>query len=590
MTANNFSYIDQAIDELDKLNKVPTTSGVLRKLSLFNDTKTDESDYNTKLDEIIVDKYVTEEIWNHVICFWQDFGEAESKCFRALIVRGIPDHFRRDVWLMMANIENIGELYDTYKQCLKKKYESEDEIKLDVPRTFPNVEGFCESDDRLLKSLFKVVKAYSIYDADVGYCQGVASLAGLLLMKMNERDSFAMLVTLMFKYGLRKLYKPEMSQFKVVVHQFDGILKRTLPNICNYFKLLEFSTSIICSHFLTLACNILPLAVVFNVIDLVLLDGFKIVPKVFLAILKLNEGKLLHFRMEQLLAFFHHDLKEIYSDGAKELILEASRITFDRKLLNKLEREQRVKEYRRQKSIDATENLKDEIIDLKERIDLLEKENCTLAEKLLCMQTESTTLRDINEGLEEQNRVLKMSIRAQSMVEDNVKKWCNYPHTQNIPVATQGSHPNSDSASSSTEAAKFENAQITARSDRSNQVVSADSRGAVSTNEETSIECGHEIAQQNMELQVLLERTHKEMTSLRQKYVRLQNASNNMAEHITTLEYSLSDGKYELCQPSDYNLEIGNTPGLPGAETATTPTSGKGSRWGFMSMLGNYLT
>jgi len=36
------------------------------------------------------------------------------------------------------------------------------------------------------QSLFHVLCAYSVYNTEVGYCQGMSQLAALLLMYMNE--------------------------------------------------------------------------------------------------------------------------------------------------------------------------------------------------------------------------------------------------------------------------------------------------------------------------------------------------------------------------------------------------------------------
>lgn len=42
------------------------------------------------------------------------------------------------------------------------------------------------------QSLFKVLKAYSLTDLEVGYCQGMAFVAGLLLMYLPEEPAFRM--------------------------------------------------------------------------------------------------------------------------------------------------------------------------------------------------------------------------------------------------------------------------------------------------------------------------------------------------------------------------------------------------------------
>lgn len=40
------------------------------------------------------------------------------------------------------------------------------------------------------RSMFYVLAAYSMYNMEVGYCQGMSVLAGLLLLYMDEEDAF----------------------------------------------------------------------------------------------------------------------------------------------------------------------------------------------------------------------------------------------------------------------------------------------------------------------------------------------------------------------------------------------------------------
>ena len=47
--------------------------------------------------------------------------------------------------------------------------------------------------------LFNVMKAYAVSDPEVGYCQGSAFIAGMLLLHMPEEDAFSVLVKLLSK-------------------------------------------------------------------------------------------------------------------------------------------------------------------------------------------------------------------------------------------------------------------------------------------------------------------------------------------------------------------------------------------------------
>lgn len=49
----------------------------------------------------------------------------------------------------------------------------------------------------------------------VGYCQGLSFIAGVLLLHMGEEDAFYMLKFLMYDVGLRKQYRPDMIILQV---------------------------------------------------------------------------------------------------------------------------------------------------------------------------------------------------------------------------------------------------------------------------------------------------------------------------------------------------------------------------------------
>lgn len=63
-----------------------------------------------------------------------------------------------------------------YGCCLKV-------ILRDIPRTYPELEFFKDG-GRGQQSLFNVIKAYSIHDKEVGYCQGSAFIVGQLLLQV----------------------------------------------------------------------------------------------------------------------------------------------------------------------------------------------------------------------------------------------------------------------------------------------------------------------------------------------------------------------------------------------------------------------
>lgn len=101
--------------------------------------------------------------------------------------------------------------------CLRTQgivQEASNDIEKDITRTYPNTKRFAEADGQ--NSLRNVLRAYAAYDPEVGYCQGMNFITGLLLMFMpSEAHAFAGLVLLMEDRGLRKYYHRSLSLLQV---------------------------------------------------------------------------------------------------------------------------------------------------------------------------------------------------------------------------------------------------------------------------------------------------------------------------------------------------------------------------------------
>ena len=62
------------------------------------------------------------------------------------------------------------------------------QIDLDVNRTYRDNEMFRERYNSRQQALFYVLAAYSVYNTEVGYCQGMSQIAALLLMYFQEEE------------------------------------------------------------------------------------------------------------------------------------------------------------------------------------------------------------------------------------------------------------------------------------------------------------------------------------------------------------------------------------------------------------------
>jgi Rab-GTPase-TBC domain len=63
---------------------------------------------------------------------------------------------------------------------------NQDDIRKDVNRTFPDHAFFAERDGYGQQALTRVLKALSASQRDMGYCQGLNYICGLLVLYCND--------------------------------------------------------------------------------------------------------------------------------------------------------------------------------------------------------------------------------------------------------------------------------------------------------------------------------------------------------------------------------------------------------------------
>lgn len=109
------------------------------------------------------------------------------------IRRGIPTPLRGLIWQAMSQ-SSATNLESLYPRLLEEKSPYDKTIQRDLARTFPGLEMFREEGGEGQAKLERVLRAYSVYDAFVGYCQGLGFLVGPLLMNMTEQQAFCVFV------------------------------------------------------------------------------------------------------------------------------------------------------------------------------------------------------------------------------------------------------------------------------------------------------------------------------------------------------------------------------------------------------------
>ncbi|XP_038945837.1 EVI5-like protein isoform X3 [Rattus norvegicus] len=278
-------------------------------------------------------------LWGRIANEWEEWRRRKEKLLKELIRKGIPHHFRAIVWQLLCSATDMP-VKNQYSELLKMSSPCEKLIRRDIARTYPEHEFFKGQDSLGQEVLFNVMKAYSLVDREVGYCQGSAFIVGLLLMQMPEEEAFCVFVRLMQEYRLRELFKPSMAELGLCIYQFEYMLQEQLPDLNTHFRSQSFHTSMYASSwFLTLFLTTFPLPVATRVFDIFMYEGLEIVFRVGLALLQVNQTELMQLDMEGMSQYFQRVIPHQFDSCPDKLVLKAYQVKYNPKKMKRLEKE-----------------------------------------------------------------------------------------------------------------------------------------------------------------------------------------------------------------------------------------------------------
>jgi hypothetical protein len=156
------------------------------------------------------------------------------------ILKGIPDSCRSRAWHLMVDpkCEISGKRRSVDHYYVKGVPESDHVIQVDIPRTMPRVPMFAKNDAR--ERLYRVLRAYSNADPELGYFQGMAFWAAMLLTYMTEEDAFWSFWQIMRgKHKLRNFFLDSFQNLRLINKVWDTILATLYPKFWENLTRLE---------------------------------------------------------------------------------------------------------------------------------------------------------------------------------------------------------------------------------------------------------------------------------------------------------------------------------------------------------------
>lgn len=271
------------------------------------------------------------ERWDRLLLARAHGRRIDPATLHDLVAAGVPRHRRGEVWLLLAEQYQLrwppsGQPppeAPSYQQLLNQLTTHQHAILIDLGRTFPSHPFYRDSLGSGQLSLYNLLKAYSLLDPQVGYCQGLSFVSGVLLLHMDEEQAFGLMKHLLFHLGLRRQYKQDMGALQVQLYQLCRLLHSRQRALYTHLEQLDIAPALFAAPwFLTLFASQFPLGFVARLFDAVFLEGVEAVFKGALSLLSHFEPVLLSCgSFEAVMECFKSGLPALEAGGAMERVL-----------------------------------------------------------------------------------------------------------------------------------------------------------------------------------------------------------------------------------------------------------------------------
>ncbi|XP_029283098.1 TBC1 domain family member 9B isoform X2 [Cottoperca gobio] len=237
-----------------------------------------------------------EEAWNiHFSEFGRGVCMYRTSRTRELVLNGIPERLRGELWLLFSGAQNEmathpGYYGDLVEQAMGLCSLATEEIERDLHRSMPEHRAF--QNDTGIAALRRVLTAYAHRNPGIGYCQAMNIVTSVLLLYCPEEDAFWLLVALCERM-LPDYYNTRVVGALVDQGVFEELTRAFLPLLHEHMQALGVISTISLSWFLTLFLSVMPFDSAVLLVDCFFYEGIKVIFQVALAVLHDNMDALL---------------------------------------------------------------------------------------------------------------------------------------------------------------------------------------------------------------------------------------------------------------------------------------------------------
>ncbi|KAM6383618.1 TBC1 domain family member 4 isoform 2-T4 [Alca torda] len=363
-------------------------------------------------------------VWDKKLLNCRAKIRCDMEDIHSTLKEGVPKSRRGEIWQFLAvqhrvrhRLPNKQQPPDiSYKELLKQLTAQQHAILVDLGRTFPTHPYFSAHLGAGQLSLFNLLKAYSLLDKEVGYCQGISFVAGVLLLHMSEEQAFEMLKFLMYDLGFRKQYRPDMMSLQIQMYQLSRLLHDYHRDLYNHLEENEISPSLYAAPwFLTLFASQFPLGFVARVFDIIFLQGTEVIFKVALSLLSSQETSIMGCEsFENIVDFLKTTIPDMTQPQMEKIITQVFEMDIS-KQLHAYEVEYHVLQDELQENVNpcdegepleklerANNHLKRQNMDLLEKLQVAHAKIQSLESSLETILTQENKMKTVIQSLEQE--------------------------------------------------------------------------------------------------------------------------------------------------------------------------------------------
>ncbi|XP_070959818.1 TBC1 domain family member 9B-like isoform X3 [Oncorhynchus clarkii lewisi] len=237
-----------------------------------------------------------EESWNiHFLEFGRGVCMYRTSKTRELVLNGIPESLRGELWLLFSGAQNEMDTHPGYyaervEQAMGRCTLATEEIERDLHRSMPEHHAF--QNEMGIAALRRVLTAYACRNPGIGYCQAMNIVTSVLLLYCTEEEAFWLLVALCERM-LPDYYNTRVVGALVDQGVFEELTRACLPFLYEHMQELGVISTISLSWFLTLFLSVMPFDSAVLLVDCFFYEGIKVIFQVALAVLHANMDTLL---------------------------------------------------------------------------------------------------------------------------------------------------------------------------------------------------------------------------------------------------------------------------------------------------------